>query len=280
MTPDSVVIQGELGAFSHSAALKLLGPNVRCIPKTTFSEAFAAIADGSADCGVIPIENTLYGSVHENYDHLVQFDLTICGETTLRIQHSLIARPELSLDNITRAFSHPVALDQCRKFFEQFPAIRPVPYYDTAGSVKMIMQDNPEGAAAIANEKAAELYGAQVLVQGIEDNSGNFTRFVLLTKQGNSVSAGAELSNAWKTSLVFTTANAPGALSRALNCFSSRDLNLSKLESRPLRNSPWEYLFYVDISGSLKDTSLLGALDDLRQLTGLCKVLGSYRPTL
>lgn len=275
----AAAFQGELGAFSHSAIAKLLGSDAISVPTKTFYQVFEAICRGEVQYGVIPIENTLYGSVHENYDHLLHYDLRICGETTLLIEHSLIATPGLSLDRVRQAFSHPVALDQCRSFFEQYPAIRPAPYYDTAGSVKMIMRESPDGGAAIANEKAADLYGAQVLLRGIQDNSSNFTRFFLLTKQDAPSPCETQAQVGWKTSLVFTTSNVPGALSTALDCFASRNLNLSKLESRPLRDSPWEYLFYLDISGSTHDALVQDALIELRQSTGLCKILGSFCPT-
>lgn len=275
----SAAFQGELGAFSFSAAQKLLGTEVICQPLETFTQVFEAIHGGIVDFAVIPIENTLYGSVHENYDHLLKYDVEIRGETTLRIEHALIVKPHCNLQDIRRAFSHPVALEQCRRFFKEHPAIAPVPYYDTAGSVKMLMRENQTDAAAIASERAADIYGAQILLKGIEDNQGNFTRFFLLTKQDRTPSNFPGMEAPWKTSLVFATANIPGALSEALRCFSSRNLNLTKLESRPVRETPWEYLFHVDIVGSASDAPISDALRDLKEITSFLKVLGSYCPT-
>lgn len=236
--------------------------------------------DGSAGYGVIPIENSLYGSVHENYDHLLKYDFQIVGETTLRVEHALISRSGIELGQIRRAFSHPVALDQCRTFFLSHPQIKPMPFYDTAGSVKMLMQENQADSAAIASEHAASIYGAVVVIRGIQDNQDNFTRFFLLSKQSGSNRETASTEGAWKTSLVFTTPNAPGALARALTCFSGRSLNLTKLESRPMRDRPWEYLFYVDIANAVNDPSVWDALSELKEVTSWLKVLGSYKPTM
>ena len=276
----SVAFQGEIGAFSFSAIRKLLGPNVTVLPQESFRQVFQAVAQGKAQYAVVPIENTLYGSVHENYDHLLKFDVEICGETTLRISHNLIARPGASFSQIRRAFSHPVALDQCRRFFEENRQIQPVPFYDTAGSVKMLLATEEADAAAIASESAADYYGGQVLTRAIEDNTDNFTRFFLLSKQpANTIKALMDEGSP-KTSLAFITSNSAGALFKALACFALRDLNLTKLESRPLRDKPWEYLFYVDIAGSISETPLTKAVANLEEITSFLKILGSYQPTL
>ena len=271
--------QGERGAFSFAAAYKLLGNKVDCCPFQTFTQVFDSVQKGSADFGVIPIENTLYGSVHENYDHLLKYNMEICGETTLRIEHSLITRPECNLSDIRSAYSHPVALEQCRQFFLEHPRIQPIPYYDTAGSVKMLMSQTQDDVAAIASFSAAQIYNAKVLLHGIEDNQQNFTRFFLLTKQRSTSDLFQRSAAEWKTTLVFSTANSPGSLSQALTCFSKRNLNLTKRESRPLRETPWEYLFYVDITGAAQDSRIISALHDLKELTSFLKVLGSYSPT-
>ncbi len=236
-----VAFQGELGAFSFAAARKLLGTNINTCACQSFKDVFEALESGSATHAVIPIENTLHGSVHENYDNLVQYDLPIRGETSIRISHHLIALPGFGFANVRRAFSHPVALNQCRRFFEKYKTIQPISFYDTAGSVKMLKEQRPEGAAAIASEAAAEIYGGTILKRNIEDDRQNFTRFFLLTKQAASTRTA---TGEWKTSLVFSTPNVPGALFKAMACFALRDLNLTKIESRPLRNKPWEYLFY------------------------------------
>lgn len=234
------------------------------------------VRSGAATHAVIPIENSLHGSVHENYDHLLEYDLSICGETSIRISHNLIALPGTRLAHIRRAFSHPVALNQCRRFFEKHKRIEPVSYYDTAGSVKMLQAEKPSGAAAIASDTAAALYGGIILKRNIEDNRQNFTRFFLLTKQANPPQSA---KGDWKTSIAFSTPNAPGALFRAMACFALRDLSLTKIESRPLRARPWEYLFYLDIAGAQDDQRVKNALANLAEATNFLKVLGSYRPT-
>lgn len=274
--PSRLAFQGEFGAFSHFAALKLTGTRTRLLPCESFKAVFDALQQNEADKAVIPIENTLHGSVHENYDYLLACDVPISGETTLRISHNLIALPNVKLSQIGRAFSHPVALNQCRRFFELNPQIKPMSFYDTAGSVKMLKKERPADAAAIASAMAAELYGARILKRNIEDNPRNFTRFFLLTKQK---SFRKHQRGPWKTSIVFSTSNIPGALFRAMACFALRDLNLTKIESRPAAERPWEYLFYVDIVGAQMDTKVDRALDHLREITTFFKVLGSYQPT-
>ncbi len=245
-------------------------------PCRSFTDVFLALRSGRVTHAVIPIENTLHGSVHENYDLLLEYNLPICGETSIRISHQLIALPGTRLRQIRRAFSHPVALNQCRSFFEKHKGIEPVPFYDTAGSVKMLKEQRPPGAAAIASETAAEMYGGVVLKPNIEDNRQNFTRFFLLSKRNAALRSA---TGEWKTSIAFSTPNVPGALFRAMACFALRDLNLTKIESRPLRARPWEYLFYLDITGSRTDSSLKRALANLREIAKDLKVLGSYRPT-
>jgi prephenate dehydratase len=269
-----VAFQGELGAFSHSAALKLAGRAASLLPCESFKHVFEALNRGDAVAAVIPIENTLHGSVHENYDYLLAFDIVIKGETTLRISHNLVAAPGVKLAQVRQAFSHPVALNQCRRFFEKHRRIEPVAFYDTAGSVKLL-KDHGSSAAAIASEAAAQLYGAAILKRNIEDHAHNFTRFFLLTKQDSPVT---KHRGQWKTSIVFSTKNAPGALFRAMACFALRELNLTKIESRPLTTRPWEYLFYLDFLGAETDANVTRALDHLREIATFLKVLGSYRP--
>jgi prephenate dehydratase len=270
-----VAFQGELGAFSHSAALKLLGERINLHPLPTFKEVFDALGDGRVEYAVIPIENTLHGSVHENYDHLLNYNFAITGETSIRISHQLIALPGVSLSQIRRALSHPVALNQCKRFFEENTSIQPAPYYDTAGSVKALVEGDLKDTAAIASRIAAETYGGIILMENIEDSSENFTRFFLLTKQSSPLAAQGQP----KTSIVFSTANRSGALFRAIACFALRDLNLTKIESRPLRDKPWEYFFYVDFLGSVEDETVMNALANLRECTQFLKLLGSYCPT-
>jgi prephenate dehydratase len=271
-----IAFQGELGAFSHSAAMKLAGTKAALLPCESFKQVFQALRGGDAAKAVIPIENTLHGSVYENYDYLLQFNIAITGETTIRISHNLVVLPGVKLQDIRRAYSHPVALNQCRRFFDRHPQIEPVAFYDTAGSVKMLKEQRPAGAAAIASDMAARLYGARILQRNIEDNPHNFTRFFLLSKQD---SLKQRPGPDCKTSVVFSTPNTPGALFRAMACFALRDLNLTKIESRPLAEKPWEYLFYVDLIGAQADTKVVRALDQLREIATFFKVLGSYRPT-
>lgn len=273
---NSVAFQGEPGAFSHAAAQKLAGSRAKVLPCATFQEVFEALRAGTANHGVVPIENTLHGSIHENYDHLLDYEIPICGETSIRIAHQLIALPGTRFRDIRRVFSHPVALNQCRQFFEKNKQIEPVPFYDTAGSAKMLRETRPDRAAAIASESAAAIYGGAILKKNIEDHRQNFTRFVLLTKQAGSL---VPPRGPWKTSLVFSTANVPGALFKAMACFALRDLNLTKIESRPLRGKPWEYLFYVDLLGRDTDAGVKNALANLAEITEFVKVLGSYQPT-
>lgn len=272
----SVAFQGEPGAFSHSAALKLLGNNITLKPCSSFKAVFETLRKGLAKSAVIPIENTLHGSVHENYDHLLEYDFVISGETSIRISHQLIAPPGVRFRDIKRVYSHPVALNQCRKFFDLYPRIASVPFYDTAGSVKTLMEQNLRDAGAIASETAAKTYGGVILKRNIEDIRQNFTRFFLLTKQRSTSKLSGKLR---KTSLVFTTANAPGSLFRAMACFALRDLNLTKIESRPFRGKPWEYLFYVDFLGSADEKVAQRALANLKECTQFVKLLGSYQPT-
>jgi prephenate dehydratase len=275
-SPRLTAFQGEPGAFSHAAARELMGKSVRVLPCPSFSNVFRALEEGRATHAVIPIENTLHGSILENYDHLLKHDLHITGETSVRISHQLIAMPGVNFPNIKRVFSHPVALNQCRRFFEKNPHIEAVSYYDTAGSVKMLKRERPADAAAIASQGAADIYRGVVLRRNIEDNCQNFTRFFLLTKQTPQPRRGGA---GWKTSVVFATPNVPGALFKAMACFALRDLNLSKVESRPLPGKPWEYLFYVDLLGSTHDKPVQSALANLNELAPMVRVLGSYRPT-
>ena len=205
---------------------------------------------------------------------LLSYWLAIVGETKVRIEHSLITQPGVPLKKIRRVFSHPVALNQSLNFFAAHPEFERVPFYDTAGSVKMLMEDGPEDGAAIASAIAANIYGARVLKRGIEDDRQNFTRFFLLTRPGSRKAP--PTAREWKTSLVFTTRNIPGALFRSLSAFALRDISLTKIESRPLRGKPWEYLFYVDFLGHVDEERVSKALGHLSELADFLRVLGSY----
>lgn len=273
-----IAFQGERGAFSEEAARKLLGDGIDVLPCARFEDVFRSLQEGAAAGAVIPIENTLAGSVHENYDHLQHYELPIVAETNVRIVHNLMAPPGVRFSGIRRVYSHPVALNQCLDFFTRNPKIEKVTYYDTAGSAKMIMEERLPDAGAIASAVAAGIYGARILRRSIEDDRRNFTRFFLLrTPEYTRDHPTAVPSNTqWKTSLVFSTRNIPGALFRCLSAFALRDLNLTKIESRPLRGKPWEYLFYLDFLGRVDSPPAQNALGHLRELADVLKVLGCY----
>ncbi len=273
-----IAFQGALGAFSQEAVRRLLGENVKVLPCGRFLEVFEALKAGKVAGAVIPIENTLAGSVHENYDHLRNFDFPIVAETNVRIVHNLIAPTGVPFSAVKRVYSHPVALGQCLHFFAANPQITQVPFYDTAGSVKMLVEENQTEAAAIASAVAAEIYGARILKRSLEDERANFTRFFLLrtAEYARKHPVAPPAKPFWKTSLVFTTRNIPGALFRCLSAFALRDLSLLKIESRPLRGKPWEYLFYLDFVGHVDDPASQKALGHLEELVDYLRVLGCY----
>jgi prephenate dehydratase len=263
-----VAIQGERGAFSHQAALKLM-PRAKVLACTTSTDVFDALDSRRADAAVIPVENTLAGPVAVHLDLLLERDVFIHAEARLRIEHNLIVAPGTKLKDIRQVLSHPVALDQCRNFFRRHRAISAVPFYDTAGSVKHIMAQQLGDTAAIASSHAAKEYGGKILQGSLEDNKQNFTRFFLIYKK-QKISAKAD-----KTSLVFSLKNVSGALFKALSVFALRDLDLSKIESRPVRGKPWEYCFYVDVLRG-NDQAMRLALTHLEEIAGFVKVLGVY----
>ncbi len=270
-----VAFQGELGAFSQVAGSQL-APGFTPKPCPTFQEVFESVANGKCACAVIPIENTLHGSVHENYDHLLKYNLPIEGETFVRIVHNLIAAPGVKASQIRRVYSHPVALNQCRHFFDANPRYERTSFYDTAGSVKMLMEQGLKDAGAIASATAADIYGAKLLKKSIEDDRENFTRFFLLRQPTKKKAPLPVEGTRYKTSVVFTVRNIPGALFRALSAFALRDLNLTKIESRPLRGRPWDYLFYVDFNGHTNEPATRNALGHLAELADMWRVLGCY----
>jgi len=273
-----IAFQGERGAFSEEAARMLAGADVAVLPCQRFEEVFRAVKDGRASGAAVPIENTLAGSVHENYDHLVNFELPIVGETSVRIVHNLIAPQGVPFSRIRRVFSHPVALNQCLDFFAKNPQIERIPFYDTAGSVKMVTEERLTDAAGIASSVAAEIYGGRILRKSIESDRQNFTRFFLLRtpQYAKRHQVSAAENSLWRTSVVFSTRNMPGALFRALSAFALRDLNLTKIESRPLRGKPWEYLFYLDFLGRVDSAPAQNALNHLGELADFLRVLGCY----
>src|SRR5216117_1728275 len=268
--PEAVAIQGEAGSFSHAAALQTRGDVIRLISCSTFVELFRAVEGGEAASGVVPIENTLAGSVHENYDLLSAHALHVVAETELRIRHCLIASPRTKMPDVRRVASHPVALAQCRRFFTLHPDVVAVPAYDTAGSVRDLMAGTVEADAAIASKLAAELYGADVIAEGLEDHAENYTRFLVVAREP-AARADAE---SHKTSLMLSLGNTPGTLYRALGVFAGRGLNLTKIESRPLPGRPWDYLFYLDVVDT--GQGIAASLEELRAFASGIRVLGTY----
>lgn len=267
----AVAIQGEAGSFSHAAALAVHGPDVRLVPHRSFDELFRGVTAGDADRGIVPIENSLTGSVHENYDLLRSSALHVVAETEVRVRHCLIARPGTAPAAVRRVASHPVALAQCRRFFAERSGVAPVPAYDTAGSVRDLLAGQLEADAAIGSALAARLYGGEILLEGIEDHPENYTRFLVVAREPG------PLAGASKTSLAFLLPNVPGSLHRALGVFAARGLDLTKIESRPLAGRPWEYVFYLDVLGDPRGWGgVAEALAELSDLARDLRVLGAY----
>ncbi len=279
-----IAIQGELGSFSHEAAETML-PRAVVVPCARSLEVFDRVKRGTVDGAVIPIENSLAGSVAEHFDLLLGRNVHIVREFRLRIVHNLIALPGAKLGDVRRVFSHPVALDQCRDLFAKNPRLEPVPFYDTAGSVKHVVAEGLRDAAGIASRRAAEVYAGKILKAGIEDDKKNFTRFFLIERgkiergkiERGKIKRGKPRAarGADKTSLAFSVKNIPGALFKALSVFALRDISLSKIESRPMRGRPWEYVFFVDLLRG-DDEDSRNALRHLGEISDLVKVLGIY----
>jgi prephenate dehydratase len=270
-----VAFQGEAGAFSEAAAVQLLGEEIRTVPRATFDATFRAIAEGAADALLLPVENTLAGSVVRVYDLLLESPLEICGETILPIEHHLIGYPGATFAEISDVASHPMALAQCERFFEANPQLKRVPAEDTAGSVREMMARGDKSCAAIAGRRAAGHYGAAILREGIQDNAENFTRFVLLLPPEEALRYRAKDAN--KMSLAMRLAHRPGALLASLEPFAKHGVNLLKIESRPIHGKPFEYQFYVDVEAQ-RDEPLEKALKEVRLVTSDLRVLGRYAP--
>jgi prephenate dehydratase len=268
-----IAIQGELGSFSHQAALQM-EPQATIVPCAVSAEVFKLVESQQVCAAVIPIENSLAGSVVEHFDLLLQSDVRIERESLLRIRHNLIGIPGTRMEDIRQVLSHPVALAQCRRFFSQHPGMTPTPFYDTAGSVKHIVSQEGDGRrdrGAIASEQAALTYGGEVLAADIEDNPANYTRFFLIRNS----SQFRPLPNPDKGSIAFTVENRPGSLVSALQAFADHDTNLCKVESRPVQGQPWQYVFYVDYQAS--DPAAAGTvLEQLRRQCLWVKELGHY----
>jgi prephenate dehydratase len=263
--------QGEEGAFSEQAARKFFGNRTVLVPAPTFERVFELVHAKKVDAGVLPIENTLHGSILENYDLLQKFDLTIIAEVKLRVVHHLMSNRGASLRKLRTVYSHPQALSQCGRFLSKLPSLTPLPFYDTAGAARFIKDEKLTNAAAIASDEAARVYRLKILARGIENNKKNFTRFLILARNPVRVTDRA------KTSVVFSVRNVPGSLLQALKGFADLGINLHKIESRPVIGKPWEYLFYLDFGGDIADGRSQTALRTLRKVAKYVKVLGSYR---
>jgi prephenate dehydratase len=264
-----VAFQGEPGAYSQEAIASYFGA-VETLPCESFEAVFAAVTSAQCDAGLIPIENSLAGSIHQNYDLLLRHALWITGEDFLRVRHCLIVHPGVEKSSLRRVISHPQALGQCDAYLRKLSAVKSEAVYDTAGSVKMLKESGDRTCAAIASRRAAEIYGLEILEEGIEDDPHNYTRFLAIA------SAPAAPAGDAKTSIVFSLQNRPGSLFKALSVFALRDIDLTRIESRPLVGRPWDYLFYVDFAGAVQDELVRKALDHLGEYASMLRVLGSY----
>jgi prephenate dehydratase len=273
-----IAFQGERGAFSEEAALKLLGAEIALVPCGTFDATFAAIREGRADYVLAPMENSLAGSVHRSFDLLVESGLQIVGEVIIPIVHNLIALPGARFEELASVASHPVALAQCERFFTAHAALKRIAAEDTAGSVREIMRVGDKSRAAIASKRAAELYGAAILREHLEDDRENYTRFFLLAADADATALVAnDAATPDKISLVFQLAHIPGALLHSLEPFARRNINMMKIESRPMHGRPWQYRFYLDLQAAAGDREIIEALSELEKVVVELKVLGSYK---
>jgi prephenate dehydratase len=273
-----IAYQGEPGAYSEAAALKFHA-SADVMPRPTFDDVFSAVSSGKATHGILPVENSIGGSIHRNFDLLAEHDLSIVGEVELLVEHCLLAYPGTTREALRRVYSHPQALAQCEQFLRTMApgpeagqaGVEIVATYDTAGSAKLIRDGALKDTGAIASARAAEVFGLEVLASGIQDYAANLTRFVVVARQAETV------ADADKTTILFALPNEPGALFKALSVFALRDIDLTKLESRPIRGRPWEYMFYVDLSVSRQDMRCARALVHLAEFAKWVRTLGSYK---
>ena len=264
-----VSYQGETGAYSEMAVFKFFGSKVEPVPCKDFRDVFESVKTGVVPHGVVPIENSIEGSVNQNYDLFLAYDLKVCGEVAVKLAHVLIASPQTKFDDVKTIYSHPQALAQCRKYLEKHKW-EIIPAYDTAGSVKIIKENKLTNAAAIASEKAADLYGMKILARDIADNPSNYTRFLVLGLE-DAAPTGDD-----KTSIIFSAKHAPGTLFHALGEFASRNINLTRIESRPTKTTAWQYNFYLDFEGHRTEKRCAEALQALEKYATFMKILGSY----
>lgn len=271
-----IAFQGRLGAYSESAAYYLFGADIETVPMDTFEEIYQGIEDGSVDGGVVPIENSTAGSIYENYDLLFKWRHPIVAEVKLQISHSLCVLPGTKIEDLKKVISHPQGLAQCSLFFEKHPQIQASAFYDTAGGAEVVAQGRDKSLGAIASSYAAKVYGLEVLAEGIENLPGiNFTRFYAIRKK-------AELnlsSEGVKTTLLFTLGNSrkSGALYNALGCFAKRNLNLTRIESRPHPDKPWEYIFHMSFEGNPEEPLSSAALAELKNYADFVYLLGTFK---
>ncbi len=269
----TVAFQGEPGAYSELAAYEYFGAQIATLPCSTFEAVFAAVGEGRATHALLPIENSLAGSIHRNYDLLLESDLRIVGEYHLHVSHCLMAVPGASLEGLRQVHSHPQALAQCQRRLREM-GLEAVIAADTAGSARLVQQRGDPTIAALASRRAAAVYGLQILVAGMEDNPANYTRFLTLTRSQENTDW--QEDGDYKTSVVFSLHNQPGVLFKALSVFALRDIDLTKIESRPIQGQPWEYMFYIDFVGHVRSQVCQRALDHLGELAPFLRVLGSY----
>jgi chorismate mutase/prephenate dehydratase len=265
----TVAFQGEPGAYSESAVYQFFGKTVQAKPCRDFRDVFESVKQKEVAAGVVPVENSLEGSINQNYDLFFNYNLKVCGEVIVRIEHCLIVNPGTRLDQIKSVYSHPQALAQCRSYLEK-SKWEIVPAYDTAGSVKIIKEQKLLTAAAVASQRAAELYKMQILAKDIADNKENYTRFFVLSQQ-DSAPTGKD-----KTSIIFSAKHEPGSLYQALGEFAKRNINLTRIESRPTKKTAWEYNFYLDFEGHHTESIIAEALKALEKYAIFIKILGSY----
>jgi len=260
--------QGEPGAYSEAAALQFGGSDLETLPCKTFDEVFEAVLHKKATHGVVPMENSIGGTIHRNYDLLLEHELLITGEVELDVVHCLQALPGTSLAEVKTVYSHPQALAQCERYLRDLGATVEA-VYDTAGGAKLVAEQKLSGAAALASRCAAEVFGLEVLQEAVQDYEFNITRFAII--------GGVPPKDANKTTIVFALRSTPGSLFKALSVFALRDINLTKLESRPVRGAPWEYLFYVEVEANREDLPFGRSLTHLAEFARWTRVLGTYK---
>jgi len=261
---------GEYGAYSHKASLGYFGDEIKPVPAQSFKDIFNAVQSGKTQYGVIPLENSLSGSIHENYDLLQEYDLKIIGEITIRIKHALIALKNSDKSTIKKILAPPPAFSQCKNYLDQYPDIKIVPVTATSSAVRHVKESGDISAAAIGSTMAAKIFNMKILEESIEDNPRNYTRFAIIAREFK------DIEQAEKTSLVFSTGNKPGALFEVMKIFSEHQINLVKLESRPMPGKPWEYMFYADIEADLQQESMVRVMEKLKEKTATLKIIGRY----